>query len=187
MEVSLAKASMSRSSSMSSSPHGLSSCCTRRNKRKSFNVPNSNMVAGRRGSIQELSTIQIRERPVNNRCSHSTHAHLHTHKKECDDIYIYIVQAVSYFIRSVYNADFMKMVGLSRGVYLCFLYFAVRWAVLEDLVHIVCLFILFMLICQVKYLINNSNKKSHNSAICCAFYYVHIILYAVLNVEWSMH
>ncbi|XP_077090813.1 A-type voltage-gated potassium channel KCND2 isoform X1 [Siphateles boraxobius] len=66
MEVSLAKASMSRSSSMSSSPHGLSSCCTRRNKRKSFNVPNSNMVAGRRGSIQELSTIQIRERPVNN-------------------------------------------------------------------------------------------------------------------------
>ncbi|XP_039523904.1 potassium voltage-gated channel subfamily D member 2 isoform X2 [Pimephales promelas] len=66
MEVSLAKASMSRSSSMSSSSHGLSSCCTRRNKRKSFNVPNSNMVAGRRGSIQELSTIQIRERPVNN-------------------------------------------------------------------------------------------------------------------------
>uniref|UniRef100_A0A8C1J0Z0 A-type voltage-gated potassium channel KCND1 n=1 Tax=Cyprinus carpio TaxID=7962 RepID=A0A8C1J0Z0_CYPCA len=66
MEVSLAKPSMSRSSSMSSSPHGLSSCCTRRNKRKSFNVPNSNMVAGRRGSIQELSTIQIRERPMSN-------------------------------------------------------------------------------------------------------------------------
>ncbi|XP_067284803.1 potassium voltage-gated channel subfamily D member 2 isoform X1 [Pseudorasbora parva] len=66
MEVSLAKPSMSRSSSMSSSPHGLSSCCTRRNKRKSFNVPNSNMVGGRRGSIQELSTIQIRERPMTN-------------------------------------------------------------------------------------------------------------------------
>ncbi|ROI15329.1 Potassium voltage-gated channel subfamily D member 2 [Anabarilius grahami] len=66
MEVSLAKPSMSRSSSMSSSPHGLSSCCTRRNKRKSFNVPNSNMVGGRKGSIQELSTIQIRERPMSN-------------------------------------------------------------------------------------------------------------------------
>ncbi|XP_056311881.1 potassium voltage-gated channel subfamily D member 2 isoform X2 [Danio aesculapii] len=66
MEVSLAKPSMSRSSSMSSSPHGLSSCCTRRNKRKSFNVPNSNMAGGRRGSIQELSTIQIRERPLSN-------------------------------------------------------------------------------------------------------------------------
>ncbi|KAL0196226.1 hypothetical protein M9458_009798, partial [Cirrhinus mrigala] len=66
MEVSLAKPSMSRSSSMSSSPHGLSSCCTRRNKRKSFNIPNSNMATGRRGSIQELSTIQIRERPLSN-------------------------------------------------------------------------------------------------------------------------
>ncbi|XP_067247050.1 potassium voltage-gated channel subfamily D member 2 [Chanodichthys erythropterus] len=66
MEVSLAKPSMSRSSSMSSSPHGLSSCCSRRNKRKSFNVPNSNMVGGRKGSIQELSTIQIRERPMSN-------------------------------------------------------------------------------------------------------------------------
>ncbi|XP_073694748.1 A-type voltage-gated potassium channel KCND2 isoform X2 [Garra rufa] len=66
MEVSLAKPSMSRSSSMSSSQHGLSSCCTRRNKRKTFNVSNSNMVAGRRGSIQELSTIHIRERPLSN-------------------------------------------------------------------------------------------------------------------------
>ncbi|XP_016302938.1 A-type voltage-gated potassium channel KCND2 isoform X2 [Sinocyclocheilus anshuiensis] len=66
MEVSLAKPSMSRSSSLSSSPHGLSSCCTRRNKRKSFNVPNSYMADGRRGSIQELSTIQIRERPMSN-------------------------------------------------------------------------------------------------------------------------
>uniref|UniRef100_A0A8C1K0Z3 A-type voltage-gated potassium channel KCND1 n=1 Tax=Cyprinus carpio TaxID=7962 RepID=A0A8C1K0Z3_CYPCA len=66
MEVSLTKPSMSRSSSLSSSPHGLSSCCTRRNKRKSFNVSNSNMVGGRRGSIQELSTIQITERPMSN-------------------------------------------------------------------------------------------------------------------------
>ncbi|XP_053505719.1 potassium voltage-gated channel subfamily D member 2 isoform X1 [Ictalurus furcatus] len=63
MEVSMVKPSTSRSSSLSSSPHGLT-CCSRRNKRKSFNVPNSNMVANRRGSVQELSTIQIRERPI---------------------------------------------------------------------------------------------------------------------------
>ncbi|XP_072529128.1 A-type voltage-gated potassium channel KCND2 isoform X2 [Salminus brasiliensis] len=66
MEVSMVKPSTSRSSSASSSPHGLTSCCSRRNKRKSFNVPNSNMTAGRRGSVQELSTIQIRERPLSN-------------------------------------------------------------------------------------------------------------------------
>ncbi|KAI5617954.1 potassium voltage-gated channel subfamily D member 2 precursor [Silurus asotus] len=65
MEVSMVKPSTSRSSSLSSSPHGLT-CCSRRNKRKSFNMPNSNMVAGRRGSVQELSTIQIRERPMSN-------------------------------------------------------------------------------------------------------------------------
>lgn len=66
MEVSVVKQSTSRSSSISSSPHGLT-CCSRRNKRKSFNVPNSNMVAGHRDSVQELSTIQIRERPLSNR------------------------------------------------------------------------------------------------------------------------
>lgn len=66
MEVSMVKPSTSRSSSLSSSPHGLT-CCSRRSKRKSFNVPNSNMAAGRRGSVQELSTIQIRERPLSNR------------------------------------------------------------------------------------------------------------------------
>uniref|UniRef100_A0A671QIF7 A-type voltage-gated potassium channel KCND1 n=1 Tax=Sinocyclocheilus anshuiensis TaxID=1608454 RepID=A0A671QIF7_9TELE len=82
MEVSLTKPSMSRSSSLSSSPHGLSSCCTRRNKRKSFNVPNYNMAGGRRNSIQELSTIHIRERPMSNRCFHNTHAHLHRHKEK---------------------------------------------------------------------------------------------------------
>ncbi|XP_058272575.1 potassium voltage-gated channel subfamily D member 2 isoform X1 [Hemibagrus wyckioides] len=65
MEVSMVKPSTSRSSSLSSSPHGLT-CCSRRNKRKSFNVPNSNMASGRRGSVQELSTIQIRERPISN-------------------------------------------------------------------------------------------------------------------------
>ncbi|XP_027007270.1 potassium voltage-gated channel subfamily D member 2 isoform X2 [Tachysurus fulvidraco] len=65
MEVSMVKPSTSRSSSLSSSPHGLT-CCSRRNKRKSFNVPNSNMTGGRRDSLQELSTIQIRERPISN-------------------------------------------------------------------------------------------------------------------------
>ncbi|XP_056604906.1 potassium voltage-gated channel subfamily D member 2 [Triplophysa dalaica] len=65
MEVSGMKQSMSCSSSSSSSPHGLT-CCSRRNKRKSFNVPNSNMTGIRRGSIQELSTIHIRERPQSN-------------------------------------------------------------------------------------------------------------------------
>lgn len=59
---------VSRSSAISSStsPHGLTSCCTRR-KRKTFNVPNSNMSVGLQGSIQELSTIQIRDRPLTNR------------------------------------------------------------------------------------------------------------------------
>ncbi|KAL0968723.1 hypothetical protein UPYG_G00270830 [Umbra pygmaea] len=57
MEVTMMK-SGSRSSSMSSSPHGLSSCCSRRHRKKSFSLPNSNN--------QELSTIQIRERPLPN-------------------------------------------------------------------------------------------------------------------------
>lgn len=58
--------SHSSSISSSSSPHGLTSCCGRR-KRKTFTVPNSNMSVGLRGSIQELSTIQFRERPLTNR------------------------------------------------------------------------------------------------------------------------
>ncbi|RVE56811.1 hypothetical protein OJAV_G00225110 [Oryzias javanicus] len=54
---------LSRSSSISSSssPGGLS-CCTRM-KRKGFTVPNSNMCAGLQVRIQELSSIQLRERP----------------------------------------------------------------------------------------------------------------------------
>ncbi|XP_023668526.1 A-type voltage-gated potassium channel KCND2 isoform X2 [Paramormyrops kingsleyae] len=66
MEVSLTNQARSRSSSVSSSQHGLSSCCSRRNKRKSFHVPNSTTGADRHGSIQELSTIQIQERPLSN-------------------------------------------------------------------------------------------------------------------------
>ncbi|XP_070784872.1 A-type voltage-gated potassium channel KCND2 isoform X1 [Enoplosus armatus] len=72
-EVTLVK-QVSRSSSVSSSssPHGFTSCCTRR-KRKTFNVPNSNMSVGLQGSVQELSTIQIRERPlINSRSSRSS-------------------------------------------------------------------------------------------------------------------
>nr|XP_046153318.1 potassium voltage-gated channel subfamily D member 2-like [Oncorhynchus gorbuscha] len=66
LEVSMAKhPHLSPSLSSGSSSQGLS-CCSRRNKRKSFNVPNSNMTGGHRNSIQELSTIHIRERPITN-------------------------------------------------------------------------------------------------------------------------
>ncbi|XP_038851598.1 potassium voltage-gated channel subfamily D member 2-like isoform X2 [Salvelinus namaycush] len=66
LEVSMAKhPPHSPSLSSGSSSQGLS-CCSRRNKRKSFNVPNSNMTGGHRNSIQELSTIHIRERPITN-------------------------------------------------------------------------------------------------------------------------
>ncbi|XP_013855444.1 potassium voltage-gated channel subfamily D member 2 [Austrofundulus limnaeus] len=51
------------SSSSSSSPRGFS-CCGCRNKR-TFHVQNSNMSVGLQGSIQELSTIQVQERPFN--------------------------------------------------------------------------------------------------------------------------
>ncbi|KAM8740241.1 A-type voltage-gated potassium channel KCND2-like isoform 2-T3 [Acanthopagrus schlegelii] len=64
-DVPLVKQVSHSSISSSSSPHGLTSCCGRR-KRKTFTVPNSNMSVGLRGSIQELSTIQIRERPLTN-------------------------------------------------------------------------------------------------------------------------
>ncbi|XP_027899539.1 A-type voltage-gated potassium channel KCND2 [Xiphophorus couchianus] len=52
------------SSISSSSPHGFF-CCGHK-IRKTFNIPNSNMSLGLQGSIQELSTIQIRERPIIN-------------------------------------------------------------------------------------------------------------------------
>ncbi|XP_040885649.1 potassium voltage-gated channel subfamily D member 2 isoform X2 [Toxotes jaculatrix] len=77
-------------SSSSSSPHGLTSCCGRK-KRKTFNVPNSNMSVGLQGSLQELSTIQIRERPLTN--SRSSRSSLNTKFEEtvplnCDQSYI---------------------------------------------------------------------------------------------------
>ncbi|GAA6230511.1 potassium voltage-gated channel subfamily D member 2 [Lates japonicus] len=88
-EVTLVK-QVSRSSSISSSPHGLTSCCSRR-KRKTFNVPNSNMSVGLQGSIQELSTIQIRERPLTN--SRSSRSSLNAKFEEtvplnCDQPYM---------------------------------------------------------------------------------------------------
>ncbi|XP_074533780.1 A-type voltage-gated potassium channel KCND2-like isoform X2 [Halichoeres trimaculatus] len=59
MEISVMNKSGSRASSLSSSPHGLSSCCSRRHRKKSsFSLPSTNN--------QELSTIQIRERPMAN-------------------------------------------------------------------------------------------------------------------------
>ncbi|XP_055011543.1 potassium voltage-gated channel subfamily D member 2-like isoform X2 [Boleophthalmus pectinirostris] len=81
MEISMMNKSGSRSSSLSSSPHGLSSCCSRRHRKKSsFSLPSTNN--------QELSTIQIRERPVANSRS-SLNAKLdETVPLKCDDPYI---------------------------------------------------------------------------------------------------
>ncbi|MEQ2171298.1 hypothetical protein GOODEAATRI_009302, partial [Goodea atripinnis] len=81
MEISVVNKSGSRTSSMSSSPHGLSSCCSRRHRKKSsFSLPSTNN--------QELSTIQIRERPVSNSRS-SLNAKLNeTVPLKCDEAYI---------------------------------------------------------------------------------------------------
>ncbi|XP_029993161.1 potassium voltage-gated channel subfamily D member 2-like [Sphaeramia orbicularis] len=81
MEISMMNKSGSRTSSLSSSPHGLSSCCSRRHRKKSsFSLPSTNN--------QELSTIQIRERPVANSRS-SLNAKLdETVPLKCDEPYI---------------------------------------------------------------------------------------------------
>ncbi|KAK2842466.1 hypothetical protein Q5P01_012666 [Channa striata] len=81
MEISVMNKSGSRASSLSSSPHGLSSCCSRRHRKKSsFSLPSTNN--------QELSTIQIRERPVANSRS-SLNAKLdETVPLKCDESYI---------------------------------------------------------------------------------------------------
>ncbi|XP_023135146.1 potassium voltage-gated channel subfamily D member 2-like isoform X2 [Amphiprion ocellaris] len=81
MEISVMNKSGSRTSSLSSSPHGLSSCCSRRHRKKSsFSLPSTNN--------QELSTIQIRERPVANSRS-SLNAKLdETVPLKCDEPYI---------------------------------------------------------------------------------------------------
>ncbi|XP_077373800.1 A-type voltage-gated potassium channel KCND2 isoform X3 [Festucalex cinctus] len=83
MEISVIKKSGSRSSSLSSSssPHGLGSCCSRRHRKKnSFSLPSTNN--------QELSTIQIRERPVANSRS-SLNAKLdETVPLKCEQAYV---------------------------------------------------------------------------------------------------
>nr|XP_020479069.1 potassium voltage-gated channel subfamily D member 2-like isoform X2 [Monopterus albus] len=81
IEISVTNKSGSRASSLSSSPHGLSSCCSRRHRKKSsFSLPSTNN--------QELSTIQIRERPVTNSRS-SLNAKLdETVPLKCDKPYI---------------------------------------------------------------------------------------------------
>ncbi|XP_067358847.1 A-type voltage-gated potassium channel KCND2-like isoform X3 [Channa argus] len=82
MEISVMNKSGSRASSLSSSPHGLSSCCSRRHRKKSsFSLPSTNN--------QELSTIQIRERPVANRYRSCLNAKLdETVPLKCDGSYI---------------------------------------------------------------------------------------------------
>jgi hypothetical protein len=68
MEVATVNRPSSHSPSLSS--QGVTStCCSRRHK-KSFRIPNANVSGSHRGSVQELSTIQIRcvERaPLSNR------------------------------------------------------------------------------------------------------------------------
>uniref|UniRef100_K7FFP0 Potassium channel voltage dependent Kv4 C-terminal domain-containing protein n=2 Tax=Pelodiscus sinensis TaxID=13735 RepID=K7FFP0_PELSI len=59
MEVSTVNRSSSHSPSLSSQQGVTSTCCSRRHK-KTFRIPNTNINGSRTGSIQELSTIQIR-------------------------------------------------------------------------------------------------------------------------------
>ncbi|MBN3277701.1 KCND2 protein, partial [Polyodon spathula] len=63
MEVSSVNPPGSRCSSISSQ-HGLTSTCCSRRKKKTFRLPSSNMSGSHAESLQELSTIQIRERPL---------------------------------------------------------------------------------------------------------------------------
>lgn len=69
MEVATVNRPSSHSPSMSSQQGITSTCCSRRHK-KTFRIPNANVSGSHRGSVQELSTIQIRcvERtPLSNR------------------------------------------------------------------------------------------------------------------------
>ncbi|KAG7456319.1 hypothetical protein MATL_G00250860 [Megalops atlanticus] len=89
MEMSAGNQTGSHSSSLSSSSsqHGLS-CCSRRHRKRSLHLPNSTLAAGCRGSVQELSTIQIQERPLANSRS-SLNAKLdETVPLNCDEPYI---------------------------------------------------------------------------------------------------
>ncbi|XP_036374039.1 potassium voltage-gated channel subfamily D member 2-like isoform X2 [Megalops cyprinoides] len=89
MEMSAGNQTGSRSSSLSSSStqHGLS-CCSRRHRKRSLHLPNSTLATSHRGSVQELSTIQIQERPLANSRS-SLNAKLdETVPLNCDEPYI---------------------------------------------------------------------------------------------------
>lgn len=69
MEVATVNRPSSHSPSLSSQQGVTSTCCSRRHK-KTFRIPNANVSGSHRGSVQELSTIQIRcvERtPLSNR------------------------------------------------------------------------------------------------------------------------
>ena len=69
MEVATVNRPSSHSPSLSSQQGITSTCCSRRHK-KTFRIPNANVSGSHRGSVQELSTIQIRcvERtPLSNR------------------------------------------------------------------------------------------------------------------------
>ena len=69
MEVATVNRPSSHSPSVSSQQGVTSTCCSRRHK-KTFRIPNANISGSHRGSVQELSTIQIRcvERtPLSNR------------------------------------------------------------------------------------------------------------------------
>ncbi|XP_022283347.2 potassium voltage-gated channel subfamily D member 2 isoform X8 [Canis lupus familiaris] len=69
MEVAPGNRPSSHSPSLSSQHGVTSTCCSRRHK-KTFRIPNANVSGSHRGSVQELSTIQIRcvERtPLSNR------------------------------------------------------------------------------------------------------------------------
>ncbi|XP_039199902.1 potassium voltage-gated channel subfamily D member 2-like [Crotalus tigris] len=59
MEVSTVNRQTSHSPSLSSQQGVTTSCCSRRHK-KTFHVPNTNIISSRPSSVQELSTIQIR-------------------------------------------------------------------------------------------------------------------------------
>ena len=69
MEVATVNRPSSHSPSLSSQQGITSTCCSRQHK-KTFRIPNANVSGSHRGSVQELSTIQIRcvERtPLSNR------------------------------------------------------------------------------------------------------------------------
>ncbi|XP_010380595.2 potassium voltage-gated channel subfamily D member 2 [Rhinopithecus roxellana] len=59
MEVATVNRPSSHSPSLSSQQGVTSTCCSRRHK-KTFRIPNANVSGSHRGSVQELSTIQIR-------------------------------------------------------------------------------------------------------------------------------